>query len=1277
MKLTWNRQSARRMGAMLLAAVLAVNITSTVWAADPSDSSTAQQPAAANAVVADWKFGQEGVKSGSIQGGDLVLKDQSGNNNDLQMQLYVNSQPTQDKTAANWEDYLSFSDNSMTGTGGSMVFNGSDGTTPAGQRTGADFITAQNAPINKETFQNGYTMEFLYYFPQDWTAADQWMSLIARQGSGANNPEGEQGTMYASISNCKEIQFITGNAAGNHTMSSAAWSVSMDEGGVWYHIAIVSDGHTISTYINGCEAFRNYVSDDMVGMYADPTDGRFRIGSSWWNEGGQTLDKFLQGNLQEVRISAEPLQKNQWLVPNPEDYVGNFGSNETYQLKHPDNYNIVLLPDTQNTVEYCGEEGGVMDTAIDQLIATADDLNVIGVVGLGDVVDDNKPEQYQTAKRIFYKLPQAGIRTLIQPGNHDGWSPSDSYSQTFGAGSEFAERLANDYLTTKDWSGAMFVQGGDRIYLILSLAVEGGKTSWNPNTGEIEWFKSMLETYKDIPTIVTTHDVQNCSDTTPNEIKLSEQGEKLWDLVKGYDQVFMMAGGHSHGAGVQILKNDNGKDVISILTDYQFSYNGGNGWFRYLEFDETDNKIYYSSYSPYAASLDESEKSFFDVNFLEGQGNRGSIDWNFEQRFAGMKKADQTKSTEGKWMSGEYHTHTGQSKDATEPFMSLFNSLAAAFRNLDVLNANKGTATHTDNIQYGSPFDYLMLADHFRKSYNGVDENGNRTYNVPFYVAAKTQQREIEKLQMQGLYSDKVLYTGFEWDMPGLDHAAVALMDDSGKVPYEGVHQFEWLYASQKDGDDTSLYDGDSIDEQALWGDRKNPDGSSGSVQTAVEGVQWIAENYPDSFVLPNHPSRHDNGDDVVDNGEVTIEALRQLNDAAPSVVFGFEGMPGNQMSGGGSCELPQQDIRAGADQVISVTGGVWDAMLSEGRRFYNFANSDFHFKISSNEQYASGYWPSEFSRNYTWVEPGEDGKFTFADVVNGMRSGNSYSVNGELISDLQFQVASGDSSATMGQDLSAVKNNDVTVTVRFKVPEHNNYQTIMGNDTGLNATNTPSVDHVDLIMGHVTGKVAPQDYASTANTDAKIVKTFSKEELEKAKGDDGYYTLTYTTKADGDMYFRLRGTSTPDVDENGDPVTHERPVDETGTRRFDQINDYNYTHLSFYANPVWVNVTDAPAQPTDTPTEQPTAQPTETPATAQPTQTPEATQEPVMQDESQQTASPTQTPAANTAHDTAPQTGDSGKWIIGTATVLFLSVVALGVVAWKQKRSKAEEPME
>lgn len=116
-------------------------------------------------------------------------------------------------------------------------------------------------------------------------------------------------------------------------------------------------------------------------------------------------------------------------------------------------------------------------------------------------------------------------------------------------------------------------------------------------------------------------------------------------------------------------------------------------------------------------------------------------------------------------MTGEYHTHTGQSKDATSAFMSLNNVLAAAFRNKDVLQDEANSAARFDNIRNGDAFDFLGLADHLRQSYNGVDGQGNGPYNTAFYVAVQTQLRELEKLQVKGEYTDKLLNTGFEWDM--------------------------------------------------------------------------------------------------------------------------------------------------------------------------------------------------------------------------------------------------------------------------------------------------------------------------------------------------------------------------------------------------------------------------------------------------------------------------------------------------------------------------------
>ena len=567
-------------------------------------------------VIADWKFDSNNIESGSIADKNLVIKDVSGNGNSLRLNTYGN--------ADDYSKYISFSDDKMyDATNGSIVISGDNST-----RVGADLITVDNAPINKEEFENGYTIEFIYQLPSDWTVADKWMSLLSRQGHSESMDEPELGTMNVAVSNCKEIQFLTANKDDNHEMQSASWSVSMDKGGVWYHIAIVSDNESIRTFVNGAEAFRDYIGDDMVGLYADPNDGRFRIGSSWWKEGESTIDKFARGNYQQIRISEGALDKKDWLISNPESYVGEYGTNDEFFLRDNNNYNMVFIPDTQNTIKF---RGNVMDTAMDWLVENADDANIVSVTHLGDVVENGNNEDQWNTTALFNKLPRAGVRLLMQPGNHD-WP--EYYDKYFGASSEYGS-LTEKYVVRTSPSGRstyMINEAGSYKYMTLAIDYHSYDT-------DLAWVEEILSS-TNMPTIITSHDLQNCSDTAPSDIKLSDKGKQVWDVVKKYNQVFMMIGGHSHGAGDEILINDKGNEVISILADYQFSHNGGNALFKFAEFDETLNKIYLSTFSPYAATLSDEERTFFDVNYLTGAGNYSEFDINFAERFAGMDKSN-------------------------------------------------------------------------------------------------------------------------------------------------------------------------------------------------------------------------------------------------------------------------------------------------------------------------------------------------------------------------------------------------------------------------------------------------------------------------------------------------------------------------------------------------------------------------------------------------------------------------------------------------------------
>ena len=267
-------------------------------------------------------------------------------------------------------------------------------------------------------------------------------------------------------------------------------------------------------------------------------------------------------------------------------------------------------------------------------------------------------------------------------------------------------------------------------------------------------------------------------------------------------------------------------------------------------------------------------------------------------------------------------------------------------------------------------------------------------------------------------------------------------------------------------------------------------------------------------------------------------------------------------------------DIYGGADVMLAEVGGVWDALLGEGRKFYNIGNSDFHFKVSSNRKYSSGYWPSEYTRNYVFTEGN-----TFLDVVNGIRSGNAFTVYGDLISGLDFLAKNTNKdSIPMGGELKSLKGEEVTLKIRFKESDFNNYKAITPHDT--NVTNQPKLDHIDLIGGLVTGKA--NDYTNAKNPSTKIIARFDRSEWGSPDS-EGYYTIDYKVEVDSDMYFRLRGTNLGinvpgETDKNGNPLMDEYLQKEnfsTLEDYFNAVNDRNYNDLWFYSNPIFVKAVD------------------------------------------------------------------------------------------------------
>jgi hypothetical protein len=445
--------------------------------------------------------------------------------------------------------------------------------------------------------------------------------------------------------------------------------------------------------------------------------------------------------------------------------------------------------------------------------------------------------------------------------------------------------------------------------------------------------------------------------------------------------------------------------------------------------------------------------------------------------------------------------------------------------------------------------DWMAVSDHLRMS--SRDAEGNTIPSGPIPLSQgiiQYQAPKINELQSVGKYRNKTIFSGFEWDMPTYEHVGIGILGErvGSQESLKVANQFEYLFTNRDEKlfDPTDVMKWNSQDERAYT-----------TKEDARKALAWLEKNYKDtSYAILNHPSR---------KRVYTISDLRDFNNIAPNVVFGFEGMPGNQMEpdrGGLNLTTPENRTYGGSDYYLAKLGGTWDALLGEGRHFWNFANSDSHFEISDNRLYSSGYWPGEYSKNYTWVKGS-----SMQDILNGMKSGKSFSVFGDLINALEFKAVDNARKAEMGEDLKVKKGQKVKITIRFKSPKTNNNG------------DPVAVDHVDLITGEVTGKAVPGTAAYEKNTNdtTKVLKRFTKKDWKTDR--DGYHTITYKVEVNKNQYFRLRGTNlglnVANETSNGEPLIDQKTDIEDNETRFIVINKRNYKDLWFYSNPIFVDV--------------------------------------------------------------------------------------------------------
>ena len=313
--------------------------------------------------------------------------------------------------------------------------------------------------------------------------------------------------------------------------------------------------------------------------------------------------------------------------------------------------------------------------------------------------------------------------------------------------------------------------------------------------------------------------------------------------------------------------------------------------------------------------------------------------------------------------------------------------------------------------------------------------------------------------------------------------------------------------------------------------------GTKGHNKT-LEGMKWMAANALNtSYYVPAHLERAGPFNPDGNNG-FNVEHLRNMNNAAPKSAFAMETQPGHGASKDRGEYAPHRNggfviggVTTNVDTVGGTTfggtgvygaqiGGVWDALLGEGRNYWFSASSDWHNRGvfgSDDRRSTQDFYPGEYQRMHVMVRNGSDTKLRPQTIVDGMRTGNNFVAAGQLIDRMGFVACTSYAGigartnasvqalaltaaqnnkdtdvvgcAAMGEKLVAKPGADIVVSIVVRDPEGTNNSPYTFNNPSLAQTavgisqplNAPVLDHVDLIRGMVTGYKNPADAASYA----------------------------------------------------------------------------------------------------------------------------------------------------------------------------------------------------
>jgi len=289
-------------------------------------------------------------------------------------------------------------------------------------------------------------------------------------------------------------------------------------------------------------------------------------------------------------------------------------------------FTFAVLPDTQYmTNTYKTAYMRMMQWIAEQ----AEERNIVLTLGLGDITNNNRPEQWVTAVEGI-KLIEGIMPYVLSQGNHDLIRPT-------GGVFDREHTLMNDYFPVEKqpWiTGTMIENRVENAYALfnfqgqdlLILSLEFG-----PSDDALAWANEVVAQHPDHKVILITHNYTGGSgghsssalnyDLAQNPDTTVNAGPGMWSkLVRHHANFHMVISGHIHNNSIpkQVLTGAKGNYVFEMLIDYQSDPNGGDGYFALFTF-QPDGRIEVQAYSPYQGKNREAWGNHFFINPAAGR----------------------------------------------------------------------------------------------------------------------------------------------------------------------------------------------------------------------------------------------------------------------------------------------------------------------------------------------------------------------------------------------------------------------------------------------------------------------------------------------------------------------------------------------------------------------------------------------------------------------------------------------------------------------------------